>query len=348
VLVTHIQRLMEAPPHELRRILLAPPGAAGDKGTSNKRKRASPGGDHDVGDGGDDGGGEQPDAAALSYIYASANAGTADTLLVLVQGSGAVRPGQWARALCTNDSLRTGSVLPYLEEARARGWGILVLNPNMNTYITTDERSSSAADDAGDAAAAEADDEDEFHALSAGKRHFLATPVRRGMFAATPACATRRLIAGSTSPEQHCASAWAAHVAPAAAKHVVVVAHSYGGVCTVSLLAACADAERRTTAIAFTDSVHSTASQTVRQLLAQRGRNWQASDEPLNTPLSNVGGLRGCASVSAGHVKHEHTSAAAKESVFAFLDAKLAVAVAMADDGSSGGGGGDEGDKGKQ
>jgi len=32
-------------------------------------------------------------------------------LFIIIQGSGAVRPGQWARALCINDSLREGSCL---------------------------------------------------------------------------------------------------------------------------------------------------------------------------------------------------------------------------------------------
>ena len=36
-------------------------------------------------------------------IFVSPNLDTKATVLLLVQGSGAVRPGIWARALCIND-----------------------------------------------------------------------------------------------------------------------------------------------------------------------------------------------------------------------------------------------------
>ena len=34
--------------------------------------------------------------------------------LVLIQGAGAVRAGIWSRSVCVNESLETGSVLPFL------------------------------------------------------------------------------------------------------------------------------------------------------------------------------------------------------------------------------------------
>jgi hypothetical protein len=51
-------------------------------------------------------------------------------LLILIQGAGAVRAGQWARSVCINDSLDTGTVFPCLEFARAEEWAVIVLNPN--------------------------------------------------------------------------------------------------------------------------------------------------------------------------------------------------------------------------
>lgn len=54
------------------------------------------------------------------------------TVLVLVHGSGAVRAGMWARQLVINDTLRSGSVLEYVHEAQARGWGVVVANTNDN------------------------------------------------------------------------------------------------------------------------------------------------------------------------------------------------------------------------
>jgi len=65
-------------------------------------------------------------------IFVSPNLASKDTVLLLVQGSGAVRPGIWARALCINDvrGLHWGSMLPFLEQCDARGWGVVILNPN--------------------------------------------------------------------------------------------------------------------------------------------------------------------------------------------------------------------------
>jgi hypothetical protein len=42
------------------------------------------------------------------------------------------RPGQWARALCINDSLEVGTIFPYLRKCAERGWGVVVFNPNQN------------------------------------------------------------------------------------------------------------------------------------------------------------------------------------------------------------------------
>jgi hypothetical protein len=56
-----------------------------------------------------------------------------------------LRAGQWARRLCINDSLDTGSILPYLTQAKAEGYGVIVLNPNNNSVQvkTTQKKKSS-------------------------------------------------------------------------------------------------------------------------------------------------------------------------------------------------------------
>lgn len=38
----------------------------------------------------------------------------------------------WARAVCINDSLEMGSILPYLVRAKKNGLGVIVFNPNRN------------------------------------------------------------------------------------------------------------------------------------------------------------------------------------------------------------------------
>ena len=52
--------------------------------------------------------------------------------LILIQGAGAVRAGIWARSVCVNESLETGSVLPFLEHAKRLKIPVLVMNPNYN------------------------------------------------------------------------------------------------------------------------------------------------------------------------------------------------------------------------
>lgn len=47
-------------------------------------------------------------------IFLTSNALTCSKLMLLIQGSGAVRAGQWARALCINESLKVGSILGRL------------------------------------------------------------------------------------------------------------------------------------------------------------------------------------------------------------------------------------------
>lgn len=53
-------------------------------------------------------------------------------LLILIHGSGVVRAGQWARRLIINESLGHGTQIPYINEAKKRGYEVLVLNTNDN------------------------------------------------------------------------------------------------------------------------------------------------------------------------------------------------------------------------
>lgn len=67
-----------------------------------------------------------------SFIFASEDAFENDKLMVLIHGSGVVRAGQWARRLIINDSLNTGTQLPYIKKAREMGYAVMVLNTNDN------------------------------------------------------------------------------------------------------------------------------------------------------------------------------------------------------------------------
>lgn len=55
-----------------------------------------------------------------------------DKLMVIIHGSGVVRAGQWARSLIINDSINSGTVLPYIKKAQEAGYEVLVTNTNDN------------------------------------------------------------------------------------------------------------------------------------------------------------------------------------------------------------------------
>lgn len=52
--------------------------------------------------------------------------------LLLIQGAGAVRAGQWARSVCINAKLTEGTVFPALDYAQSHGFSTITFNPNMN------------------------------------------------------------------------------------------------------------------------------------------------------------------------------------------------------------------------
>ena len=47
--------------------------------------------------------------------------------MVLINGSGVVKAGQWARRLIINNGVKYGTMLPYIEMAKDRGYEIIVM-----------------------------------------------------------------------------------------------------------------------------------------------------------------------------------------------------------------------------
>uniref|UniRef100_A0A131YVS0 Arb2 domain-containing protein n=1 Tax=Rhipicephalus appendiculatus TaxID=34631 RepID=A0A131YVS0_RHIAP len=145
---------------------------------------------------------------------------------------------------------------------------------------------------------------------------------------------THRVINGVRVPVRDCETAekhgryvWE-HIVEkrAPARHVAVVAHSYGGVVAVNVATEFfASFSARVFAVALTDSVHSFARQKshprVSQFFNQVGRNWVSSPEPLDRPLrERHDGTVDVKRVSAGTVTHEMTSWSSFASVFEFLE----------------------------
>lgn len=50
--------------------------------------------------------------------------------LMLIQGTGAVRLGQWARSVCINENIILGSMIPYVKKALDNKWSVIIYNPN--------------------------------------------------------------------------------------------------------------------------------------------------------------------------------------------------------------------------
>jgi len=70
-----------------------------------------------------------------TLVYVSPNAASAETIIVLIHGSGAVRAGMWANSVAINNSLEAGSMLPAIAKAQERGWGVIVINPNVQDKV---------------------------------------------------------------------------------------------------------------------------------------------------------------------------------------------------------------------
>ena len=58
--------------------------------------------------------------------------------MVLIHGSGVVRAGQWSRKLIINEDINTGSQVPYIQRAMEAGYGVIVLNTNLNEATIND------------------------------------------------------------------------------------------------------------------------------------------------------------------------------------------------------------------
>jgi len=207
-----------------------------------------------------------------SFVFCTEDVFENQKMLILLVGTGKIQAGLWAQSLCINDSLSSGSVIPYVEEATKKGWSVLILNPNIHDNVPLAE-----------------------------------------------------------SPEKHLGYVWEHLVTSTKATHIGLVAHSYGGVCLMSLFESqLKSAVLRLKAVAFTDSVHHMANKPsakdVQVLLRDNSINWQSSSLPLDTVIDEFNEYMGCKCVSAGTTNHPLTNYSAIESIFNFIDTKFASA----------------------
>ncbi|CAK1581303.1 unnamed protein product [Parnassius mnemosyne] len=202
-----------------------------------------------------------------TFIFVSKDYDQKDVLMILIQGSGAVRAGQWSRSLIINESLDAGTQIPYIKKAKAHDYGIMILNPNDNNR---DEKK----------------------------------------------------IPNSGTAEEHARYVWDTYVKNCKASSILIVAHSYGGIVTVTLADQVKDEfEQRVKAIALTDSVHGYSMFMVTDYLKKVSKNWISSSSPLDVPMLTP--EFDITRVSAGHPRHEMTTCKCINSVFKFFEEKL-------------------------
>lgn len=130
-------------------------------------------------------------------------------------------------------------------------------------------------------------------------------------------------VKGNSSPEEHVETLWSEIVQKSKAEHIGIIAHSYGGVCTLELANShINEFWDKVFAIALTDSVHSFSHQSSSEdsisFYKQRARNWASAYDPLDTPLETR--MDFCPTVSAGTDRHDYTSYSSMESIFEFLE----------------------------
>nr|XP_029533291.1 cotranscriptional regulator FAM172A isoform X4 [Oncorhynchus nerka] len=189
-----------------------------------------------------------------SFIYLSADAmSNSAKLLVLIQGCGVVRAGQWARRLIINQDLDSGTQIPFITRAQEEGYGVMVLNPNEN-HLEVERPTKPAplpSPEASDEPAEKRERKDDRE--SKKKRDFYEkyrNPQKESETEQIP-------IRENGSPEEHVLYVWDHFVSKAAARNVFVVAHSYGGLSLVELMIQReAQVKNRVCAVAMTDSIH--------------------------------------------------------------------------------------------
>ncbi|GBP79900.1 UPF0528 protein CG10038 [Eumeta japonica] len=129
-------------------------------------------------------------------------------------------------------------------------------------------------------------------------------------------------IPKSGSPEEHASYVWDNYISKTKASAIAIVAHSYGGIVVMDLANKYKDDfQERVKAIAFTDSVHGYSKLKVTKYLKKVAKNWVASNNPLDSPVSTPD--HEIIRVSAGHPKHELTSYSCINSVFKFIEEKI-------------------------
>uniref|UniRef100_A0A3P9INH2 Family with sequence similarity 172 member A n=1 Tax=Oryzias latipes TaxID=8090 RepID=A0A3P9INH2_ORYLA len=241
------------------------------------------------------------DGEPTSFIYMSSDALTNPSkLLILIQGSGVVRAGQWARRLIINQDLNSGTQIPFIERAMEDGYGVMVLNPNENFFEVEKPAKISPIPSPTEPSDEPAEKRERKDNKEGKKKKEFYEKYRNPQ----KETETERIpIRGSASSEEHVLYVWDYFVSKALAKNVFIVAHSYGGLSFVELMNQREiQVKNKVCAVALTDSSHNIwlqdTSKGTQDWMHQCCQNWVSSPEPLDTPLDSM--LPDCPRFSAG------------------------------------------------
>ena len=263
-------------------------------------------------------------AAAVEHttVYATPDlAARTAPLLVVVPGSGKVFNGVMSRRVCLGESLHTGSCWDDVRRAQALGWSVLVLNPNERPCRRVADARRTKKD-----SKKEDEEEDEEEAAVRAMYHMGKFYRKDGSPLVLDGCWA--VDTDAWSPEEYARIVWERFVVPAQAKHIFVLAHSYGGALTCDVLASERDATvlARVAAVALADSVHleSVPPGAPKRAFFEDGTcivNWARSPLPLDTPLGAW--ANGVTTRSAGTTEHAETTSRAHESIWKLFLSRL-------------------------
>ena len=246
-------------------------------------------------------------AQVPAYVYASAELpeSTAPVLLLVCGAAPGGSAGVWGRALCVNADLEQGAMLGCVARAQARGWSVVVADPNVNYSETKDEKEEKEEEGVESRDKGEAE-----KGNGKGKQSVSKDGSKPPAPLAPPA---RPLLAGSESPHRHLATLYKALLASCPARQVLIVAHSYGASSTVAMLKQLDETQLgRIGAVVFTDAYG------MPSWLQEAAPDDDDSDNDDAMETTNEGGA------ASGHATVAKTAAAAVAGAAAGLTSELA------------------------
>ena len=83
---------------------------------------------------------KRDESQAQCKIVITKDFSTNPKCLMLIQGTGAVRLGQWARSVCINENIYLGSMIPYVEQAIKNNLSVIIFNPNERRDFLNEEK----------------------------------------------------------------------------------------------------------------------------------------------------------------------------------------------------------------